>query len=105
MNCPEKVFTKNVVKVLATYVYAVKKLLSEKTEALEEVKALLRKGDWRMNKVFSKLNSLVDATGGSIQNSDTMREKLLKRMGSMVSSQYAILDVVVKIPRDIEDLE
>jgi hypothetical protein len=51
------------------------------------VKAILRKGDWKINSVFPELDDIVEHVRDRVETYGKIKTKLLKRMAALVSQE------------------
>jgi hypothetical protein len=68
-------------------VYILNMLLTQNPEKREAVKAILRKGDWKINSVFPELDDIVEHVRDRVDNYGKIKTKLLKRMAALVSQE------------------
>jgi hypothetical protein len=69
------------------FVYMVNGLLIKYPEKTEKVKELLRKGDWRVDKVFPELKQLADYANDRVEKFGKVKNKMLKRLGAIAVEQ------------------
>jgi len=68
-------------------VYILNMLLTQNPEKREAVKAILRKGDWKINSVFPELDDVVEHINDRVESYGKIKAKLLKRMATLVSQE------------------
>lgn len=66
--------------------YIVNNILIKNSEKLEDLKNLLRKGDWHIEKVFPELKTIMETVTQKIENLPDIQKKLLKRLGFTVNN-------------------
>jgi hypothetical protein len=67
------------------FVYMTNFLLIKHPGKVEAVKAILRNGDWKIDKVFPELKELIEHSKERIDKFGKVKNKMLQRLGTLVS--------------------
>lgn len=67
------------------FVYILNFLLKKHPEKIENVKSLLRKGEWKLDSIFPELSEIIYHVKDRIDKFQKVKAKMLRRLGTLVS--------------------